>query len=189
VKSDGYQATAFADDGSVQATFELAVRGKNLRREELGGGPWSILVVRGEDQKAFELDLATKSWREADSLLAATILTGHPLSSGFSEVEEAKQRGTAKYSKESDTIFAGNRCLRWLYDDDPSAPGTATTTYWVSPSLDNLVVRCDHVSKDAGGGTQRRSTELRAVRAGAPPELFEIPKGFQKVEVPGKPAR
>lgn len=189
VKSDGFQASAFVDDGSVQVTFELAVRGKSLRREELGGGPWSILVVRGEDQRAFELDTATKSWREADPLLAATVLTGHPLSPGFSEVEEAKQRGTDKYSKESDSIFAGNRCVRWLYENDPSAPGTATTTYWVSPALDNLVVRCDHVSRDERGGTLRRSTELRAVRVGAPPELFEIPKGFQKVEVPAKPAR
>ncbi len=189
VRTDGFQATAFVDDGSVQSTFGLAVRGKSLRRDELGGGPWSVLVVRGEDQTAFELDPATKSWREADSLLAATILTGHPLSPGFSEVEESKQRGAATYSKEGDAVFAGNRCVRWLFDNDPSAPATATTTYWVCPVLDDLVVRCDHVTKDPEGGTLRRTTELRAVRVGAPPELFEIPKGFRKVEAPDEPGR
>jgi hypothetical protein len=187
VSKDGFRATAHVDDGNVRTIFEVAVRGKNLRREQLGGGPWSILVVRGDEQKAFELDQATKSWREADPFLAATVVPGHPLTPGFSEVEEARQRGLTEYSRESDTVFAGNACHLWRFDDDPNSPFSASTTYWVSPALENLVVRCDHAVPVPDGETLRRSTELRNVRAGAEPALFEVPKGFQKAEARPKP--
>lgn len=177
-KTDGYRARAAIEENGKRTEFELAVRGPDRRLEVPGQKEWPILVVKGAEKRAFELDPASKRWRAADFASRADVLAGHPLDTGFSDRAEAARRGLTRYARESDAIFAGNACQLWRFDDDPDAAVSPSSTYWVVAVLDNLVVRKDDEKPLADGTRSTRSTELRNVRPGADPDLFEVPKGW-----------
>ncbi len=181
VGTHGYQAKAeVVVEGTTKGSFEIAVRGGDVRVVKPGPASWPVLVVRDSGKRAFELDPATKSVRDADPAPLSQLLPGHPLEPGFSSAAEASARGLTSYARESDAVFAGMACELWRFDDDPKADVSSATTYWVAPSLDRLVVRRDRDEVVPGGGTRRTTTQLLAIRPGAPASLFEVPEGYRK---------
>lgn len=177
---DGYRARALIEEGTLRTEFEIAVRGTDRRVERPDAAPWTVLVVKGAERRAFELDPKGKRWRAVDFASRADVLPGHPLDPGFSDREEGKRRRLDTYSRESDAVFAGNACQLWRFEDSPDDPASPSTTYWVVPVLDSLVVRKDDERPRPGGTREKRSTELRNVRPGAEPGLFERPAGFSE---------
>ena len=185
VATDGYRASASVMiEQQVVATFEGAVRGASFRRE-LPSGSFPVYVLRGEEKRAFELDPATETVRDADPALAATFLSGHPLAPGFSESAMATQLGLSRFAREGDTVFAGNACHIWRFDDDPDADASSATWFWVAPALDRLVVQREREEVLADRSRRRTTTQFRNVRPGASEKLFEEPKGWRRVVRPG----
>lgn len=180
VKTDGFRAVAAITEGGTTRSFEIAARGGDVRRDLGTGTPWPVLVTRASPPRAFELDPSGKRYRDLDSARVVPVLGEFPLAPGFSEHREAGRRGLTEFTRESDTVFAGNACQLWRFDDRPEDPASPSTTFWVSPALDNLVVRVDRETPDATGARRRRTVELRNVRPGAKPALFEIPSGYSK---------
>ena len=180
VKTDGFRAVAAIAEGGMTRSFEIAVRGGDVRRDLGSGTPWPVLVTRAAPPRAFVLDPAGKRYRDLDPARVPPVLGEFPLAPGFSEHREAGRRGLTEFTRESDTVFAGNACQIWRFEDRPQDPASPSTTFWVSPALDNLVVRVDRETPDATGARHRRTVELRNVRPGAKPALFEIPPGYSK---------
>lgn len=185
-KTDGYLATAALRDGAKEQRWEIAVRGQNRRREPADGQPGKVLVIRGEEKKAFELDPAARTWAEVPFTGVDVILPGHPLDPGWTERAEAARRGIVEYHRESDTVFAGNVAWLWRFDDHPEADVSPSTTYWVVSALDLLVVRVDRETPKPDGSRSKVTTQLTGVRVVAEPELFTVPKAYRKVEPPGR---
>lgn len=189
VATHGYRATVnVLKDDEVVSKFELAVRGDDLRRE-LPSGPFPVYVLRGGAGRAFELDPATKTVRDAEPAQAVAFLRDHPLAPGFSEKAMATQLGLERYARESDTPFGGNACHVWRFDDDPDADVSPATWYWVAPALDRLVVQRQREEILPDGKRLRTATQLLNVRPGAATKLFEEPEGWRRVERPVAPAR
>jgi hypothetical protein len=184
VKSDGYRAVASITEEGATRTFEVAVRGGDVRRELAASAAWPVLVTRSSPPRAFELDPAGKRYRELDPARVPPVLAELPLAPGFSEHQEAGRRGLTEYYRESDTVFAGNACQLWRFEDRPQEPDSPSTTFWVAPSLDGLVVRLDWEIPGAAGARWKKTIELRNVRPGAKPDLFEVPAGYAKAPAP-----
>jgi hypothetical protein len=189
VKTDGFRAVASIVEGEATRSFEIAVRGGDVRRDLGTGTPWPVLVAREAPPRAFELDPAGKRYRDLDPAGVPPILGDFPLAPGFSEHREAGRRGLTEYYRESDTVFAGNACQLWRFEDRPEDPASPSTTFWVSPALDGLVVRVDWEEPGAAGARRRRTVELRNVRAGAKTTLFDVPAGYSKAASPEAGAR
>ena len=190
VKTDGFRAVAAIAEGEATTSFEICVRGADVRRDLGAGASWSVLVTKQSPPRAFELDPAGKRYRELDPSKVTSLLGDFPLAPGFSEHAEAGRRGLTEYYRESDAVFAGNACQIWRFEDRPQEPASPSTTFWVSPALDNLVVRMDRETPGGGGTLLKRTVELRNVRPGAKPDLFEVPSGYTKVaasEAGGRP--
>lgn len=174
VSTDGYRARiTFKTDGLETDSYEIAVRGP-LVRKGLGDGP--ALVVDGAAKKAWRLAAGGKSAAPADYSAAEKELpAGIPLAPGFDAKAEAARRAVTVYHRESDEVFAGHACAIWRFDDDPSALNSPTTTYWVAPDLDNLVVRWERELPSPGGAGTKTVINLTDVRVGAPQGLFSPP--------------
>lgn len=179
IKEHGFRATVHVTTPSGQKQFDFATRGDNRRFEGLSD-PSSLLIVRGGEAKAYELDQKSSTYREVSPGTAPKDLDDHPLFPGFDEKAEAARRNLDTYTRESDTVFAGNACQLWRFDDRPSDPQSPSTTYWIAPSLDRIVVRVDRDTYLPDGNIQRKTTEFRNVRRGADPSLFEVPKSYKK---------
>jgi hypothetical protein len=171
---------AVVTEEGTPRTFDVSVRGWDVRRDLGPASPWPILVRRSSPPRAFELDPSSKRYRELDFARVPPVLGEFPLTPGFSEHLEAGRRGLTEYYRESDTVFAGNACQLWRFEDRPQDTDSPSTTYWVAPSLDGLVVRLDWEIPGAGGVRWKRTVELRNVRPGAKAELFEVPAGYSK---------
>ncbi len=181
VKTDGFRAAvSISEEEMTKRSFEIAVRGGDVRRDLGTGTSWPVLVTRAAPPRAFVLDPAGKRYRALDPARVPPILGEFPLAPGFSEHREAGRLGLTEFTRESDTVFAGNACQLWRFEDRPQDPASPSTTFWVSPALDNLVVRIDRETPDATGARHRRTVELRNVRPGAKRDLFEIPAGYSK---------
>jgi hypothetical protein len=180
VKADGFRAVASIVEGGRTRSFEIAVRGGDVRRDLGPGAPWPVLVIRSAPPRAFEIDPAGKRYRELDPAAVPPVLEDFPLAPGFSEHREAGRRGVTEYARESDTVFAGNACQLWRFEDRPDDPASPSTTFWVSPALDNLVVRVDRETADGAGARRTRTVQLLNVRAGAKASLFDVPGGYTK---------
>ncbi len=183
VETDGFRAVMTVRDASAPApiAFRIASRGENIRREPLAGtaGPIVLVLGPGQTRRALELDPVARTYREIDAAAALQPLREHPLGPRFSEIREAARRGIHEYSRESDSVFAGNACQLWRFADNPAEPRSSTTTYWSASALDGLVVRVDRTAPQPDGTERRLTTELTSVLANASPSLFEIPAGFQ----------
>jgi hypothetical protein len=178
-KTHGYRAhVTLRSDGVERASFDLAVRG-DLRRKEPKEGAVLVLDVAG--RRAFRLDAAARTARAVPfSEAVGELPVGIPLAPGFDEKAEAARRNLSVYHREGDEVFAGHVCALWRFDDDPAVPGSPTTTYWVTPDLDGLVVRYDREATDEKGRTQKSTVSLTNVRVGADPELFSVPEGWTR---------
>ena len=179
VKTLGYRArVTLRLDGAPKASFEIAVRG-SLRRKGPADGPALVLDLAA--RRAFRLDPAAKTVRHVPFEEAVGELPGGiPLAEGFDEKAEAARRNLSVYHREGDEIFAGHVCALWRYDDDPSVPGSPTTTYWVAADLDGLVMRFDRETAGADGKEQKSTVALTDVRVGADPRLFAAPEGWTR---------
>jgi hypothetical protein len=177
-KTHGYRArVTLRSDGVERAAYDLAVRG-NLRRKGPKDGPALVLDLAA--RKAFRLDPAAKTARDFPfSEAVGELPVGIPLAPGFDEKAEAARRNLSVYHREGDEVFAGHVCALWRFDDDPAVPGSPTTTYWVTPDLDGLVMRYDRET-DGANGARKSTVSLTNVRVGADPGLFSVPKGWNR---------
>lgn len=159
-----------------KASFDIAVRG-HFRRKDPSDG--AALVLDLVSRTAFRLDPGAKTIRDVPfSEAIGEFPGGIPLAPGFDEAAEAARRGLSLYHREGDEVFAGHVCALWRFDDDPSVPGSPTTTYWVAIDLDNLVVRYDRETTDEKGREERSTVSLTNVRVNADPGLFAAPAGW-----------
>jgi len=177
VKTHGYRArVTVRQDDRVTAEWEIAVRGADRRLSPVeGSGP--VLIVRGAERRAFRTDPQAKTatvvpWEIAEKEL----LPGYPLGAGFDDRAEADRRGIRQYRRDGDEIFSGHACALWRYEDRPGEDDSPTTTYWVAPDLDGLVVRVDRKTPRVEGGKSETVTQLTNVRVGASASLFAIPQ-------------
>ena len=178
-KTHGYRArVTLRSDGVEKAAYDLAVRG-DLRRKGPKDGPALVLDLAA--RKAVRLDPDTKTARQVTfSEAVGELPGGMPLLPGFDEKAEAARRNLSHYYREGDEVFAGHVCALWRYEDDPSVPGSPTTTYWVATDLDSLVVRYDRETTDEKGKTRKSTVSLTNVQVGADPELFSVPEGWTR---------
>ena len=178
VKTQGYRAlVTLRIDGAPKASFDIAARG-DLRRKGPADGPALVLDLAA--RRAFRLDPAAKTVRDVPFQEAVGELPGIPLAAGFDEKAEAARRKLSVYHREGDEVFAGHVCALWRFDDDPAAPGSPTTTYWVAADLDGLVMRFDRETTDTDGKERRSTVGLTNVRVGADPRLFAAPEGWAR---------
>ena len=184
IGTDGFRALASIEEEGGTVSFDLAVRGADIRRDLGNALPWPVLVAAGSPRQAFELDPASKRFRKLDPSRLPPVLPDFPLSPGFSEHREAARRGITEFYRESDTVFAGNACQIWRFEDRPGEPGSPATTYWVAPALDGLVVRVDWDRGPSAGARQKRTIERRNVRPGAKPDLSSVPAGYTEAPAP-----
>ena len=181
VRTHGYRAHATVKErGAVVGELEIAVRGEDRRRVPAPGKPGPVLIWRGGEKRLLELDPASRTYRERPFGSLDDALPGHPLAPGFSEKAEAQKRGVEQYHRESDAVFGGHVCWIWRYDDKPVEP-SPSTSYWVAPDLDGLVLRVIREAMEAGELKTLSSSDLTDVRVGADPALF-TPQDFKKVE-------
>ena len=182
VKTHGYRAHLTLTNAGVKTEHEIAVRGEDRRREPAGGAGHA-LVWLGKEKKLLELDPATRTYWERPFGSLEEAVPGHPLSPGFAEKEEADRRGVQNYHRESDTVFAGHVCWIWRFDDKENDPQSPSTSYWVAPDLDKLVMRVVREVPKPEGLQVASSSDLTDVRPSADPSLF-TPQDFKKVEAP-----
>jgi hypothetical protein len=171
--TDGFRAHATVKKrGKVVGEFDWAVRG-NQRRKEAGS---LVTLWDGDAKTSTLLDTAARTARQRPFVALDEALPGHPMTTGFSEKEEAARRGIETYHRESDAVLAGHVCWIWRFEDRPEDPTSPSTTYWIAPDLDRLVLR---VERETPGGGEPDSTELKNMRIGAGPELFRVPEDFR----------
>jgi hypothetical protein len=182
VKTHGYRARLTEKErGAVTGEWELAVRGWDRRKAPLPGKPGHVLVWKGDEKKLLDLDPATRTYTERPMGSLDEAAPGHPLEAGFSEKEEAKRRGIEGYHRESDTVFAGHVVWIWRFDDKPGVDDSPSTSYWLAPDLDRLVMRVAREATGKDGIETVWASDLTDVRIGADPTLFS-PQDFKKVE-------
>ena len=164
----------------------LAVRGEAVRRStsDAEDAPYFIReTARGE---VFEVNPATKSYRAGTPEALLAHLDDFPLGADFNHAAEANRRGIKDYYRESDAVFAGNACNIWRFPDRPDAFNSPSTTYWMTPALDGIVVRKERAVPKADGTEAKTFVELTLVRAGIDPEYFRVPEGFRREATPAR---
>ena len=186
-RTDGYSGlVTVRADGAELAKFRVWVRGEAVRRStgDAENSPWFARETAAGP--VVEVNPATKSWREGtpDALLA--LIGDFRLGADFNHAAEAKRRGIEEYHRESDAVFAGNACAIWRFEDRPDALNSPSTTYWMSPALDGIVLRKER-SVPKGDGTEETTyVELTHVRVGVDPSLFKVPEGYRQEDAPAR---
>ena len=114
------------NDGVTEATFRIAVRGSDRRREEKSPAGGSSCDEKA--QKAFRLDPAAKTlpprFRTRSDRRDPPGISPR---SGVRRPGEAEKRGDHEYRRESDEIFAGMVCSLWRFVDQPDAVVSPST--------------------------------------------------------------
>jgi len=180
-RTDGYSGlVTIRADGAELAKFRVWVRGEAVRRSvgDAEDSPWFARETAAGP--VVEVNPATKSWREGtpDALLA--LIGDFPLGPDFNHAAEAHRRGIEEYHRESDAVFAGNACAIWRFADRPDSLNSPSTTYWMAPALEGIVVRKER-SVPRGDGTEETTyVELTHVRVGVDPSLFKVPEGYRR---------
>jgi hypothetical protein len=184
-RTDGYAGIVTVRAGGTElAKFSLAVRGEAVRRStsEAEDAPYFVRETSGGE--VLEVNPSTKSYRTGTTEALLAQLDDFPLGPDFNHAAEANRRGIREYNRESDAVFAGNACNIWRYADRPDAVDSPTTTYWMTPALDGIVVRKERAVPKADGTEAKSYVELTQVRAGIEPEFFRVPEGFRREVVP-----
>ena len=175
VGKDGYRATL---SFSKEERFEIAVRGELRRVEAAVEGAPLVKIMRPDIKKTWQLRPTTKrvletAWEPTDE-----IVPGYPLEPGFDPRAYADRFG-GKIQRIGDDNHGLHPCDRWRM----TLPSGDLVTLWVARDLEKLVVKIEHAKKDPSDEYQPfTTTELFDVRAGAPPDLFEMPKGYTSVQ-------
>lgn len=180
-RTDGYAGIVTVRSGGAElAKFRVAVRGEAVRRStsDAEDAPYFIRETAGS--AVFEVDPAAKSYRAGTPEALLAHLDDFPLGADFNHAAEANRRGIKEYHRESDAVFAGNACHIWRFADRPDAFNSPSTTYWMTPALDGIVVRKERAVPKADGTETKTYVELTHVRAGIDPEFFRVPEGFQR---------
>lgn len=180
-RTDGYSGLLTVRAGGADlAKFRIDVRGEALRRTASDAKDAPYFVRASAAGPVWEVDPASKSYREATEEALFAYLDDFPLGADFNHAAEANRRGITKYHRESDAVFAGNACAIWRYADDPEVLNSPTTTYWMAPALGGVVIRKVRSVPKADGTEEVTYFELTHLRAGVDPERFRIPEGFRK---------
>ena len=186
-RTDGYEGIITVRAGGTElAKFRLAVRGEAVRRStsEAKTSPYFIREKAGGE--VFEVDPETKSYRAGTPEALLAHLEDFPLGADFNHAAEANRRGIKDYHRESDAVFAGNACHIWRYADLPDAFNSPSTTYWMTPALDGIVVRKERAVPKGDGTESKTYVELTYVRPGIEPESFRVPEGFRREDAPAR---
>ena len=184
-RTDGYAAVVTIRAGTDElAKFRIAVRGEAVRRSTSDAESSPYFIRETAKGPVFEVDPATKSYRPGTPEALLAHLDDFPLGADFNHAAEASRRGIQEYHRESDAVFAGNACHIWRYADRPDAFNSPSTTYWMTPALDGIVVRKERALPKADGTEAKTYVELTHVQAGVDPEFFRVPEGFQREAVP-----
>lgn len=186
-RTDGYSGrVTVRAEGAELARFRLWVRGESVRRStsDAEDAPW--FARESATGPVVEVNPATRTWREgtADALLAH--LDDFPLGPDFNHAAEANRRGVKEYHRESDAVFAGNACAIWRFEDRPEDPASPSTTYWMTPALEGIVVRKERALRRGDGSEETTYVELTHIRVGVDPSVFRVPEGYRRE---GPPAR
>lgn len=180
-RTDGYSGLVTVRAGGAElAKFRIDVRGEGLRRSVTDAKDARYFVREAAAGPVWEVDPASKSYREATEEALFAHLDDFPLGADFNHAAEANRRGITKYHRESDAVFAGNACAIWRYADDPEVLNSPTTTYWMAPALGGVVIRKVRSVPKADGSDETTYFELTHLRAGVDPERFRVPEGFRK---------
>lgn len=186
-RTDGYSALVTVRGGETElARFQLAVRGEAIRRSTSEAKDAPYFVRETAAGPVFEVNPAAKSYREGTPQALLAHLDDFPLGPDFNHAAEANRRGIKEYHRESDAVFAGNACGIWRYADRPDALNSPSTTYWMTPALDGIVVRKERAVPRADGSEEKSFVELTHVRVGVDPEFFRVPKGFRREDAPAR---
>ncbi len=171
---DGYRAIlAF----SKQDRFEVAVRGEWQRVEAAMDGAPLIKIMRPDVKKVWQIRPKSRKIMETPWTPTEEIVPGYPLEPGFDPHAYADRFG-GRIRRIGDDAHGLHPCDRWRMD----LPSGDVVTIWVARDLQQLVVKIEHAKKEQGDeGQPFTSTELLDVRVGAPPDLFEKPKGYTEV--------
>ncbi|MBP7674880.1 MAG: hypothetical protein KBB14_01065 [Thermoanaerobaculia bacterium] len=180
-RTDGYSGLVTIRAGGAElAKFRIDVRNEAFRRTTSDAKDAPYFVRESAAGPVWEVDPASKSYREATEEALFAHLDDFPLGADFNHAAEANRRGITKYHRESDAVFAGNACAIWRYADDPEVLNSPTTTYWMAPALGGVVIRKVRTVPKDDGTEEVTYFELTHLRAGVDPERFRVPEGFRK---------
>lgn len=179
--TDGYSALVTVRGGGTElAKFHLAVRGEAIRRSTSDAENANYFIRETAGGEVLEVDPVAKTYRAGTPEALLAYLDDFPLGAGFNHAAEASRRGIKDYHRESDAVFAGNACNIWRFADRPDAFNSPTTTYWMTPALDGIVVRKVRAVPRVGAKDEKTFVELTHMRVGIDPEVFRAPKGFRR---------
>ena len=173
VGRDGYRAMLVY---SKEDRFRIAVRGESVRISGTVDGSEIVKVVRPDLRKIWQFRPSTKKVFESPWEPTDEAVPGYPLQPRF-DVAAYADRFSASSERLDDATHGLHPCERWRL----SLPSGDHAVVWVARDLDRLVVRIEHLKKDAGDEFQPfTDTQLLDVQVGAAPKLFEEPKGYRK---------
>jgi hypothetical protein len=180
-RTDGYSALVTVRGGDTELSrFRLAVRGEAVRRSTTEAEGSAYFVRESASGPVFEVDPATRSYREGTPEALLAQLDDFPLGPDFNHAAEASRRGIREYHRESDAVFAGNACAIWRFPDRPDALNSPSTSYWMTQALDGIVVRKVRTVPREDGSSEKTYVELTHIRVGVDPEAFRLPAGFRR---------
>ena len=175
VARDGYRSRLVY---STEDQFHIAVRGESARISGNVDGSEIVKIVRPDLQKVWQFRPSTKKIYESRWEATDEAVPGYPLHPGFDVAAYADRFGAA-VARLDDATHGLHPCERWRL----ALPSGDVATIWVARDLDRLAVRIQHEKKDQGDEYQPfTDTQLLDVKVGAPPGLFEPPKGFSPVK-------
>lgn len=174
ISQDGYRALLVY---SPEDRFRIAVRGESVWISGNVDGSEIVKIVRPDLHKVWQLRPSTKKIYETGWEATDEAVPGYPLQPKFDVAAYADRFG-ARAERQNDATHGLHPCERWRL----ALPSGDLATIWVARDLDRLVVRIEHAKKDTTDEYQPfTDTQLLDVRLGAPPKLFEPPKGYTKV--------
>jgi hypothetical protein len=174
ISKDGYRAVlAF----SSEDRYSIAVRGESKRVEAEIDGARIVKIVRPDLKKVWQFRPDTEKLLETPWSPTEEIVPGYPLEPGFDPQAYADRFG-AQVRQISDATHGLHPSERY----ELTMGSGDRVIVWVARDLEQLVVRIEHFKRDAADEHQPfTDAQLLDIRVGTDPELFEPPKGFQKV--------
>ena len=175
VARDGYRGVLVY---SKEDRFQIALRGESVRVSGTVDGSEIVRVVRPDLHKTWQFRPSTRRIFESAWGPTDEAVPGYPLQPGFDSAAYADRFG-GKIKRIDDATHGLHPCERW----ELTLPSGDIATIWVARDLDRLAVRIQHSKKDARDEYQAfTDTQLLDIHVGASANLFEPPKGYEKVD-------